>query len=102
MPGKESLYHFLYHLLGQCLGWQRNESTNGHVLQSLLKELKEMGQVADFETILSEIVARDEFDSTRQCSPLRQADDALAIDTDNLSIDQVVAEILAVCKSKLS
>lgn len=66
-----------------------------------LKELKEMGQIADFDTILAEITARDEFDSTRQCSPLRQADDALSIDTDNLSIDEVVTAILQVCHSRL-
>lgn len=59
-----------------------------------LKELKEMGQAADLDTLLSEIQARDHFDSTRATSPLRQAEDAILIDTDTLTIDQVVAEIL--------
>ena len=40
------------------------------------------------------VARRDEADSTRASSPLRQADDAIVIDTTGLSVDQVVEEIL--------
>ena len=40
------------------------------------------------------VARRDEADSTRASSPLRQADDAIAIDTTGLNVDQVVEEIL--------
>lgn len=66
-----------------------------------LKELKEMGQVADFDTLLEEIKARDHFDSTRATSPLRQAEDAIVINTDDLTIDQVVDQILSLAEVRL-
>jgi cytidylate kinase len=66
-----------------------------------LKELKEMGQAADLNTLLEEIKARDHFDSTRATSPLRQADDAIVINTDNLTIDQVVQQILSLAQARL-
>lgn len=67
-----------------------------------LKELKEMGQAADLNTLMEEISARDHFDSTRETSPLRKADDALEINTDELSIDQVVDRILELAKARLN
>lgn len=66
-----------------------------------LKELEEMGQSADFKTLMEEIQARDHLDSTRESSPLRQAEDAILIDTDHLSIDQVVDSILELAQSRL-
>ncbi len=44
--------------------------------------------------LLKDIQARDERDSTRILSPLRPAEDAIIIDTTNLSIDQVVEQIM--------
>lgn len=44
--------------------------------------------------IASELAARDHTDSTRKASPLRPADDAVIIDTSDLSIDAVVQQIL--------
>ncbi len=46
------------------------------------------------EKTLEEINQRDQRDTTRKHSPLRQADDAHVIDTSNLSIDEVVLQIL--------
>ena len=45
--------------------------------------------------IAAEIEARDHADSTRKASPLRPADDALIIDTSELTIDEVVYRIIA-------
>jgi cytidylate kinase len=65
-----------------------------------LKELKELGQLADFNVLLKEIEARDHLDCTRETSPLRQADDAIVINTDNLTIEEVVQQVLALCAEK--
>lgn len=46
------------------------------------------------EVLEQEIAARDHKDSTRATSPLKQADDAVHIDTTHMSIDEVVTEIL--------
>lgn len=69
--------------------------------QRRLKDLKEMGQVADLDILLREIEARDQMDCTRAVSPLKQADDAVVISTDELSIDEVVAQVFALAKQKL-
>jgi cytidylate kinase len=53
-------------------------------------ELTEQGAETSRESVHAEIERRDEFDSTREIAPLRPADDAVVIDTDDLTIDQVV------------
>lgn len=60
-------------------------------------ELKAKGYRVDLEEIKSEIVKRDEQDSTRIISPLKQADDAILVDTSEMTIEEVVATI----KSKM-
>lgn len=67
-----------------------------------LKELKEMGQIADLDMLLKEIEARDQMDYTRAVSPLKKADDAVEINTDELTIDQVVSRVLELAHQKLS
>lgn len=47
-----------------------------------------------FETSLENINARDLYDSTRETSPLKRADDAFEIDTSEMSIDEAVMRIL--------
>lgn len=63
-----------------------------------LKELIELGQTATFDNLLKEIEERDRQDSTRAVAPLRQAQDAILINTDPLSINQVVDKILDLCQ----
>lgn len=58
------------------------------------KEYISQGIQADYETIYQDIVARDYQDSHREISPLVQAKDAVRIDTSNLTIDEVVKEVL--------
>ena len=49
-------------------------------------ELRQRGQEADYDKILAEIIARDRQDRTRPVAPLRQAEDALLLDTTNLDL----------------
>lgn len=55
----------------------------------------------DYETILQEIEKRDYQDSHRQNSPLKQADDAVLIDTSDLTIQEVVDKVMALVNAKL-
>ena len=57
-------------------------------------EMKEKGYVVDFDELKQEIASRDKQDSERAISPLRQAEDAVLLDSTALSIDAVVARIL--------
>ncbi len=52
-------------------------------------ELVDKGVNQDYESVLSDIVARDHNDSTRALNPLKKADDAILIDTTDMSIDEV-------------
>ena len=58
------------------------------------EELKEKNFVADFEQIKKEISLRDKQDSEREIAPLAQAEDAILLDSTNLTIEQVVEKIL--------
>ena len=57
------------------------------------QELIARGVSADPQEILQGIKERDRIDSSRKVAPLMAAKDAIKVDTDKLSIDQVVAEI---------
>ena len=47
----------------------------------------------DFEEVLADIIRRDEYDSSRATSPLRPADDAVHIDSSDMTIEEVIAQI---------
>ncbi|WP_252313337.1 (d)CMP kinase [Sinobaca sp. H24] len=59
------------------------------------------GTASELETIQKEIAERDLRDSTRAVSPLIKADDALELDTTNLSIDEAVEQILELVKERV-
>ncbi len=61
-------------------------------------ELKDSLAHSTQEDILQELLKRDHFDSTREASPLKQAEGAYLIDTSDLTIEQVVNRILALIK----
>lgn len=62
------------------------------------KELSEKGYAVDMLAIMKEIELRDQMDSTREESPLIQAEDAILVDTSRKTIEQVVETILNVVK----
>lgn len=66
--------------------------------QRRYKQLKSKGIDGNLAALLKDINERDERDSQRSASPLKPADDAVQIDTSDLSIEQVVEQVLAICK----
>lgn len=61
-------------------------------------ELIARGEQADYDIILKKIIERDRIDSTRAVAPLRPADDAIIINTDDLDAEQVSSRVLELCK----
>ena len=57
-------------------------------------QLREQDVDADFQEILSALVERDHQDKSRSIAPLRAAEDAIIIDTGNMSIDEVMHHLL--------
>lgn len=65
------------------------------------KELSTSGVHVDLRQLEVEIEERDRLDSTREVSPLKKADDAIVLDTSNLSIEQQVEFIVGKAKKEL-
>ena len=61
-------------------------------------ELEAKGEHPDFDEIKKDIEDRDNRDMTREISPLKQADDAILVDTSDMSIEEVVEKISSLCK----
>lgn len=62
------------------------------------KELKELAQGVALEEIRKDVVIRDKSDMTRAVGALKKADDAVLVDTTDLSVDEVVDKILGIIK----
>ena len=60
--------------------------------QRRVRELLERGMPAHYEDVLADIRSRDERDMGRAVAPLKQAPDAVLLDTSELNIDQSIAE----------
>lgn len=65
------------------------------------KENLERGMASDLEAIKKEIAMRDEQDMNRQISPLKKADDAIEIDTSEMSLEEVVSRVMELVESKI-
>ena len=63
-----------------------------------LKEQIEKGFAGTLEELKKELAARDEYDSSRKDSPLKPAEDAVIVDTTELTMEQVVEKIVSLCK----
>ena len=61
-------------------------------------ELREKNVDCNLDEIEREIIARDERDMNREIAPLKQAEDAILIDSSDLSIEEVTEKILELCK----
>ncbi len=65
------------------------------------KELKQDGIESDYVEILHDIKRRDHFDTTRKASPLKKADDAILIDTSDMTIEEQVETVLSLVHEKM-
>lgn len=65
-----------------------------------LKQNQEKGIESSYEEVLQNIIDRDKRDSSREIAPLKQADDAIYLDSTLLSIEEVVEKITDIIKAK--
>ena len=65
-----------------------------------VRQLEEKGEKPDYELILKDIEARDYQDSHRDYAPLKQAEDAVLIDTTHMTIDEAVDAVLKTLEEK--
>ncbi len=61
-------------------------------------EIVARGERADYGEILAKVIERDRIDSTRDVAPLKPAEDAILLDSDQLNADQVFDRALALCR----
>jgi cytidylate kinase len=62
------------------------------------EEIIARGGTADYNEILEKVIERDRIDSTRDVAPLKAAEDAIILDSDQLNADEVFAKALALCQ----
>lgn len=65
-------------------------------------ELQEKGDPATYDEVLADMVKRDYEDTHRETSPLRQAEDAVLVDTSKLDLEQSIAAVKAVITDTLN
>ena len=65
------------------------------------EELTQKGEKVSYEKVLQDMIARDKQDSERAIAPLRPAPDAVKLDSSGNTIEQSIAEILAIVRRKL-
>jgi len=61
-------------------------------------EMTARGANVKFDDILAKVIERDRLDTTRDVAPLKAADDATVIDSNELSVDEVLEKVLGLCK----
>jgi cytidylate kinase len=64
------------------------------------KQLKDKGSAASLAALSREIAERDLRDSTRSVAPMRPADDAVILDSTKMAVEEVVAEIMSLGRSR--
>ena len=64
-------------------------------------ELQQRGQETEYDIVLRDIVKRDEQDMNRPVAPLRQAEDAVLVDTTHLDLEKSLQAVLAAIKEKM-
>ena len=69
--------------------------------QRRVRELLERGMPAHYEDVLIDLKSRDERDRNRDAAPLRQAEDALVLDTSSIDRDQATTEAIRLIEARL-
>ena len=70
--------------------------------QRRVRELLERGMPGHYDDVLLDIRARDERDTNREIAPLRQAGDAILLDTSELDVDEAIAEAIRLVEERLT
>jgi cytidylate kinase len=65
------------------------------------RELLEKSQMVDLDDVMNNILERDKIDTTRSESPLRQAEDALVLDTTHVTLEEQVDEVVRLALAKM-
>lgn len=65
------------------------------------KELIAKGESADFDKIEADIIERDERDMNRDIAPLKQAEDAVLVDSSDMNIEEVVVAIMSLAEEQI-
>jgi len=65
------------------------------------RELEEKGESVSYDQVLSDMKKRDRQDSTRATAPLRQAADAVLLDTSGLTLDESSQRLLKIIRAKI-
>ena len=65
------------------------------------EELRQRGQETDYDTVLRDVIQRDEHDTRRAAAPLRQAEDALLVDTTGNSLEKSLGVLQDTIKERL-
>ena len=66
------------------------------------EELRSGGEDVDVAEVLAALLDRDRRDSEREVAPLRKARDAVEVDTSALTLDEVVAAVVAIVENKVA
>ena len=66
-----------------------------------MKELLAKGVETDFDEVLQDIIRRDEQDMNREVAPLRQAEDAVLVDTTHIGFDESFALLCAIIRKRM-
>ena len=66
-----------------------------------LRDLENRGQQANFDDILRDIIQRDEQDRNRPIAPLRQAEDAVLLDTTSMNKAESLSALLSIIKERI-
>jgi cytidylate kinase len=65
------------------------------------QELLDRDQMVDLDEVMENLITRDKIDTSRQESPLRQAEDAIVIDTTFFTLDEQVDEVIRIALSRM-
>lgn len=74
---------------------------NGQDIEFVITEFTQKGMDCDLEAICEDIAARDERDMNRAASPLRQAEDAVLLESSELGIEEVTSLVVGYAKERM-
>ena len=84
------------------IGYNGDPASNVNVARRRVAQNEQRGVGStDFETVLADIVRRDAYDSGREASPLAAADDAVHIDSSDMTIEEVVDRICDLAAARM-